>query len=332
MLKKAQRFTSAGAPRDLMDLLRSGMSIAELRALSPLEENAQKLVDQAVVRVGLERLTVVADILGAGLRFPLADPLSVMEVQWEQISKTGGAQRTMSPEARGEYQAPDRNIKRVPIYITTDDFSVNIRTLRASQRIGTPIDTTLVEDATRRVNEALEDAMINGTSLVSGGYSTPGLINAPNVNTFHYGGGEAWDVAGHDGNDILTDVLGMIAVMQGDNMFGPYNLYVNTTYGNKLNDDFKANSDLTIMQRLEQINVGGRNLRVVVADRIPADNTILVQMTSDVVDIIDGQRPTVVPWASPSGMTLFWMVMAIVVPRVKDTYDGTSGILVGSKS
>src|SRR6266542_6536096 len=106
-----QRFTTGAAPAHIAQaLLRSGLSIGELRALAPLEENAQNIVDKAVIEVGLERLVIAADVMAAGLTFPLTDPLSIMEVQWELISKTGGAQRTMTPSARGENQLPARTI------------------------------------------------------------------------------------------------------------------------------------------------------------------------------------------------------------------------------
>lgn len=332
-MKEALRYTSDAAPNHIAQaLLRSNLSIAGLRALSPFEENAQKIIDQAVVKVGLERLVVLADVLAEGLTFPITNPLSIMEVQWEQVSKAGGAQRTMHPQARGENQLPARRPKRIPVYLTTDDFSVGIRTFQMSQRIGTPIDTTLVEEATRRVNEALEDATLNGAGLTVEGYATPGILNAPNANHVQFGSGEAWDVAAHDGQDILEDVLKMIDAEQTDKKWGPYNLYVPTTYGNKLNEDFKANGDKTILQRLQELVVGGRNLRVKTADMLPANNVALVQMTSDVIDVITGQSPTVIPWTSIDGFTLFWMVMAIMIPRVRDDYEGQSGICIGNTS
>lgn len=328
MLKRFAAGASGGPDGFQQALLRANMSIPELRALSPLEDNAQKLVDKAVVEVGLERLTVFADVLAAGLTMPITDPLSVGEVQWEQISKAGGAQRTMNPSARGENEAQNRRVKRIPVYLTTDDFSIGIRTLRTSQRSGTPLDTSLVKEATRRVNEAFEDAIINGASIQVDGYTTPGLVNAPNAVTNAYSSNEAWTAAGHDGEDILADVLTAIGKLQAKKKYGPYNLYVGTSYGIKLMQDFKANSDITIMARLQEIQSGGRNLVVRVADQLPTDTTLLIQMTSDVVDIIDGQRPTVVPWTSADGFTLFWLVMGIMIPRVRDDYDGNSGICV----
>ncbi|CAB4190476.1 Encapsulating protein for peroxidase [uncultured Caudovirales phage] len=331
------RFGANNAPSNVSQaLLRSmagsgELSVAGLRALSPLSDKAQVMVDNAVVKVGLERLAVAADWLSKGLTHPLSDPLSVTQLEWESVSKTGGAQRTMSPSARGEDQQPDRTIKRLPIYLTTDDFSVNIRTLRMAQRLGTPLETSQVEDATRRVNESIEDAVINGSGLVAGGYQAYGILNEPNANTATLQATK-WTSA-VDGTAILADTLAMIAKAQADNKFGPYTLYVGTTIGNNLNGDFSTlKGDGTIMERLKRIVAGGRNLDIVVADRIPALKAVLVQTTSDVVEIVNGQAPTVIPWTSIDGFTLYWMVMGIMVPRVRSDYDGNSGIVIGTAS
>lgn len=328
----------------LRSLEQSGeLSIPALRALSPLSDKAQVLVDKAVVKVGLERLTFAADLMAAGLVYPLSDPLSVTQIEWESISKTGGAQRTMSPSARGENQLPARTINRLPIYLTTDDFSVGIRTLRMSQRTGQPLDLTLVEQATRRVNESIEDAAINGATTLDGqelkvgGYAAPGLLNAPNANTESLTAD--WtgsNTVGTTGPAMVNDVLNMVGKLQADKKFGPYNLYVGTNAGNLMEGDFKANTMGTIRQRIESIEVGGRKLQVRVADRMPNAATgtqcALVQMTSDVVELVTGQSPTVIPWTSLDGFTLYWLVMAIMVPRVRSDYDGNSGICLGVKS
>lgn len=303
------------------------LSIASLRALSPLSDKAQVLVDRAVLSVGLQRLVVAADVMAAGLTYPLTDPLSVTQLEWESISKTGGAQRTMNPSARGEFQLPNRTINRLPIYLTTDDFSLGIRTLKMSQRVGTPLDTTLVEQATRRVNEAIEDAMINGAGLNVGGYGAPGILNAPNANTYDIT--TNWNTT-ITGDAIRVDVMAMISLLQGDLKYGPYNLYVGTAYGNALTADFKANGDKSIIARLQEIQAGGRGLIIKVADQMPTTTVALVQMTDDVVQMVVGQPPTVIPWTSLDGFTLFWLVMAIMVQRVRSDYDGNSGIVVGS--
>jgi uncharacterized linocin/CFP29 family protein len=313
-----------------LDHLR-GMTFEEMRAASPLPRDSQMLIDQAVIRTGTDRLSVTADLIAEGLTYPLPNPLSVTEIYWESVSKTGGAFRTMSPEARGEYQLPARSPYRIPVYLTMDDFSLNIRTLLMSQRVGAPLDTTLVEEATRRVNEAIEDSVINGAGLQVGGNTAPGLLNAPNANTYTLGGN--WTT--RTGQQIVDDMLGMLTVMSGAGIrrFGPYNLYVPTAYGITLNRYFSdgvTTFPTTILSQIQQMQVGGRGINVRVADMLPANTVVLVQMSRDVIDIVDGQRPTVVPWTSPSGFTLFWTVMAVMIPRVKTDFDETSGIMIAT--
>lgn len=343
------RFT-AGSDRNpaqgalLRALERTGeLSIPALRALSPLSDKAQVLVDKAVINVGLERLVFAGDLLAAGLTYPISDPLSVTQLEWEQINKVGNAQRTMSPSARGENQLVDRKIKRLPIYLTTDDFSIGIRTLKMSQRVGQPLDTTLVEQATRRVNEAIEDAAINGTTTLdgqtlqqTGGYQAPGLLNAPNANAYTLTvDWTAANVIGTTGPAMLADLLAMIAKAQADFKYGPFNLYVGTSAGTVIESDFKVNTMGTIRERLESVTAGGRNVQVRVADRMPNASTgvqvALVQMTSDVAQMVTGQAPTVIPWTSLDGFTLYWLVMAIMIPRMRDDYDGNSGVVIGTK-
>lgn len=318
------------------------LSIPALRALSPLSDKAQVLVDKAVVEVGLERLVFAADLMAEGLTTPLDDPLSVMQLEWEQVSKVGYAQRTMSPSARGENQLIDRRVKRLPIYCTTDDFSVGIRTLKASQRVGTPLDTTQIKQATRRVNEAIEDASlfgattIDGSTLTVAGFSAPGLLTAPNANTQALSvDWTAANVVGTTGPAMVNDVLAAISKAQTDKKFGPFNLYIGTNAGNVIEGDFKVNTIGTIRERLENITAGGRNIRVRVADQMPNAATgnqfALVQMTSDVAEMVVGQPPTVIPWTSLDGFTLYWLVLAIMVQRVRDDYEGNSGIVIGVK-
>lgn len=320
-------------------------SIPGLRALSPLSDKAQVLVDDAVVSVGLERLQFAADLMAAGLTYPLADPLSVTQLEWDQESKVGGAMRVMSPSARGENQLTDRKHNRLPIYLTMEGFSLDIRTLKMSERVGQPLDTSLIKQATRRVNEAIEDAAINGATTADGqnlivaGYGAPGLLNAPNANSANTT--TDWTLTGTVGTDgpaRVVDVLAGISALQADKKFGPYNLYVGTSAGNAINQDFKANTMGTIRDRIESIEAGGRKIQVRVADRMPNTNSsgnvqfALVQMTDDVVQMVNGQPPTVIPWTSLDGFTLHWVIMAIMVQRVRSDYDGNSGVYLGLKS
>jgi hypothetical protein len=314
------------APRGLASTLLRCHSINEMRHLAPLPKDAQELIDRAVVQVGLDRLVLVADLMAEGLTFPIADPLSVMEVTWENEALIGHAIRTMQPSARGERQLPDRKIERIPIYATIDDFSFDSRLLRASQRAGTPIDVSMVAQATRRVNESIEDSAFNGAGITVTGNDAPGVLNAPGVNTETLTA--SWVTA--TGEQMLGDVLDMADELRDVRRFGPYNLYIPTAYGNSINADFKANSDKTIRMRLEELAYGGRNLRVRVADFLPDDTVVMLQMTSDIIDVITGQSPTAVSWQDGPGWQRFFAIISFTIPRVKVDYEGNTGIVVGT--
>lgn len=303
-------------------------SISEFRAAAPLPVDAQRMIDNAVVRVGRQRLVIVDDLLSAGLTFSLPNWLAVPTLYNEAIGEAGHAQRTMVPKARGERQIMDRTGVTIPIYATWDDFSFDIRSLLAAERVGSPLDTTHAEQAVRNVNEAFEDSVINGIDFNVAGNTVLGLIDS--TNTFAYASGEAWDVAGHTGEEILADVLSAIDVAVADGFYGPYNLYVPTTYGSKLNQDYKSATSGTIRERLEQIEAGGRGLNIRVADKMPANRVALVQMTSDVIDLVVGQTPTMVSWEDGPGWERFFVALGCIVPRIKVNSAGNYGVVIGN--
>ncbi|MFV2014001.1 MAG: hypothetical protein ACC656_01110, partial [Candidatus Heimdallarchaeota archaeon] len=55
-------------------------------------------------------------------------------------------------------------------------------------------------------------------------------------------------------------------------------------------------------------------------------NIIMVQLTSDTVDMINGMQPTPVQWESNGGFTVNFKVMAIMIPRIKSDAKGQCGI------
>jgi len=320
-------------------VLQGARNVADLRAATPLPPHAQELIDDSIVQVQLNKLQLVEDLLVEGLVKPLPNWLGVPTIFQRRQGRAGQAKRTMVPNTRGERQVIDEDGITIPIYVTWDDFSFDVRTIAAGNRAGYDIDTSHVQGATRNVNEAIEDQGINGLTDEDGnlvkiaGHQARGLLNAPNVNTYQYLGGatgRAWDDATKTGEHILADTNDMMEAAGASNYTGPYNLYINRAYGYKLNEDYKSATSGTIRARLEELEAGGRNLRIRVVDNMPADRVALVQMTSNVIDLIDGQRPANVGWEDLAGFEMFSLVMACMVVRVKDDYDGGSGIVVGN--
>ena len=161
----------------------------------------------------------VADLLAEGLTYNLPDPMSVPFLEWNSQNKVGTAQRSMSPSQRQEAKLPILLPGRVPIYITSDGFPLDIRLLKQSQRVGMPLDTSLIEQCARVVNEGIEDAAINGSSTIDGqdlvvaGYNCPGLLNAPNANTQSLTAAD-FAVATVNGTNVLAGVTAMVQKLQ----------------------------------------------------------------------------------------------------------------------
>lgn len=323
-----ERFLN-GDGGSLASALRAYGSVGEMRAATPLPVDAQRLIDKAVIEVGLDRLTIVEDLIAAKLVRPLPEWLSVMSLYQPTVGRAGHAQRSMKPLIRGERQVQDRGGRTIPIFCTGDNFSFEIREILAGKRAGTDLETSHVKGATRNVNEAFEDQAINGAGFNVNGNSAPGLLNAPNANTYAYIDGEAWTASGHSGEDIFADVQAMMALAAADGYPGPYNFYYPTAYGGKINTDYKAANNDSIVKRLRELEAGGRPINFRQADKLPANRTILVQMTDDVIDVVYGQAPTAVTW-SPNPYETRSNVLGCIIVRPKTNIEGGSGIVLGN--
>lgn len=317
-------------------LLEEMLDQEEFRAAAPLPERSQVVVDQAVISVGRQRLQFIEELRREGLVFNLPNAMSIPFLEQNMMgADVQATQRVMNPEARGEDQLPTISAGRLPIYITKDQFSLGIRELGASRRVGMPLDTTLIQMKTRGINEAIEDAGVNGATtldgnaLVVGGYSAPGLLTATNANTQALTLA-AWTGTSPVGATVQAEVNAMYAKEYGDFKRGPYTLFIPSGVDFAFNVDFKVNGNDSIRTRLQQNTTGGRPLRIVTLDMLPSTKVVLAQMTSDVMDLIDGFGPTVIPYTSATGLTFHNMIMAIQVPRFKTDASSNSGIVIGT--
>src|SRR6476469_6687663 len=108
-MKQEMRFTGAGCT-DLSGAIEralsmpGGLTIENLRSpgfraleqhladdgfrtLAPLPDNAQRIIDDSIVEVGMDRLTLMADVMAAGLTFNLTDPLSITQIDCLSTNK-----------------------------------------------------------------------------------------------------------------------------------------------------------------------------------------------------------------------------------------------------
>lgn len=309
-------------------LLANGMNPNALRVNSLLRKDEWIMMDRAVVTTARERLVGVADLMGRGLSLNVPNAMGTLIVQHQTQSETIAAELSMDGVTRGNYDNLTFDLVSTPLPIVHRDFQLTARHLQASRNGGIPLDVSNVEEATREVVTKLEDILFNG--VTSGGLhgfgnhqaQLFGYTNRTGRNTVTLS--QNWNASGKTGAEILADVLAMIQAAHDDRMYGPYMLYVPSAYWTPLFDDFKANSDKTIMQRIKEIP---GIIDVKVSDRLIGNNVILVQMTRDVVDMLDGIQPMVVQWEEQGGMVINFKVMAIMVPRIKLDHGGRCGVV-----
>ena len=324
----AQGGTVSGHGSVAEKLIANNMDVSSLRTNAVLRKDEWEQLDTALITVARERLTAAADLMDRGLVFNIPNGMGTTIVQHETVSEMTEAQVSMDGVTKGENDRVLFSLVSTPLPIIHHDFQISARVLAASRTLGAALDTTQVEEAMRQVAETTESMVLNGYSggdLLGFGSSSAqifGYTNRTDRNTFTIS--TDWDADSITGSDILADVLGMISAAHSDRMFGPYILYVATNYWVKLQDDFKANSDKTILNRI--LEIAGIEA-VKPADKLSNDTVLLVQMVRSNVDMVVGMQPTTVEWESQGGMMMMFKVMSIMVPRVKLDHNGRSGIV-----
>lgn len=304
-------------------LMANGLNINALRTNDVLRKEEWLLFDRTVIDVARPRLIAVSDLMSRNLRVPIADAMGITVVQHETSSDMSAADINMTGLAEGERDRLVFNPVNTPLPIIHKDFHLSVRNLHSGRRIGQPLDTTMAAVAARKVADAAEAMVFNGATVVAGGGTIYGYKNHPSRNT----GSTTtdWDLTSTTGEVILADLMAMIAKAVADNMFGPYVIYLSTGSYVRLLGDFKAASDKSILSRLLEVPE-------IIAIRATTQvatgaEVVLTQMTSDVVDWLDGLQPTTVMWETHGGMMINFKVMMIGAPRVKSDAEGRSGVV-----
>ena len=290
-----------------------------------LRKDEWKAIDDAVVQVQRERLIGIQDLVSAGLTYSLNNPMASTVLEFEKMDDPGEAQMDMDGINRGPNARPRYSLAYLPIPIIHSDFQFNSRVLAASRTRGDPIDVTQSENASRRVAEYLENLLFTDTAYSFGTGTIYSYLSHPD--RISYTLNNAWTGSTVTGEDIVVDVNTMKQKMIDNQFFGPYVIYVPTGYETALDEDYVTNYPKTIRQRIMEIN----NIQgIKVADHLAADTVIMVQMTSNVVRLVDGMANTSVQWESEGGMALNFKVMSIRVPQIRSDINGACGVVHAS--
>lgn len=304
-------------------LLANNMDTGALRTNDLLRKDEWKQLDDAVVQIARIRLVGVGDLIRRNLVYNLTNGLGTTVLEYEDISDMEAAEMNMDAITRGEKDRIEYSINYLPLPVIHKEFSINIRTLNSSRRLGQPLDTTQATVASRKVSEKVEDVLFNGASSYAfGGGIIYGYTDFPQRNTVTLS--QQWTASGKTGMEIIDDGRAMKQASIDAKHYGPWKMYVPTNYETILDDDAKAESDRTVRQRI--LDIAGIE-EVSVADKLAAHNVLLVEMSPETIRMVIGLQVQTVEWTTEGGFVTHFKVLTIMVPQPRADQDGQCGIV-----
>jgi hypothetical protein len=258
-----------------------------------------------------------------GLTTPVSNAMGKTFYQYEKDTEMGDADISLDGISQTGSDQTDIAADGLPLYILHKDFHIGLRRLAASRNSGEPVDTTSIRKAGRRIAELAEYILFQGTSKKWAQKGVYGYTTHPDRNTGAFDGTKNWADSTKAGSSYLTDVLTMKAALEGDRAFGPYMIYVDTLASTKLDNDFKSYVSQSIRERILSVDgIAG----ITVADQMPANTVVMVQMTKDVVELIEGEPLQTVQWEVSGGFRINFKAFQIQVPLIRSDAQLRSGI------
>lgn len=283
-------------------------------------------VDEAVVKAAKPVLRAVGDLRAAGLVKNI-NGMATPVLAYEMIGDITKATMSMDGLREGEKDVPNLDIAYLPIPILHKDVSFSARQLAIAGQGNNPfdLDTDTLEMAARRVAEEAEELLIGTLGSYSfGGGTIYGYTNYPGRATKTM---TLPTAAGWSPEVFVDETLDMIQSLKDKFRPGPYMMYVSSNWNKALNSDYSStyNGD-TLRSRMQKVDdiTAVRQL-----DYLTGYQVLLVQMTSDVIRMINGMDIRTVQWPEKGGMEICFKVMAILVPQIRTDIRSNAGIAHG---
>jgi uncharacterized linocin/CFP29 family protein len=277
-----------------------------------LREDQTREIEEALTRVARRDLVATARLRAAGLTSPLAKGIGATTFEFDRVSPVGEATQGMSILNLGDRDLVTFARTAIPVPVTASQFRMDARHQAAGRGMGEPVDVTNVEEHTRAVAEKLDDTLTNGSAVVLGGNGLPGYTNFSSRSQHSFSDGP-WTTASAL-SAAVTDVLAMRQALRNNGFSGPYDLHLPSNFDGVIDEDYKAESDRTLRERLQAID-GVSN--IFVNPSLADSNVLLVQMTRSVVQMAVGQDITVVTWDEMGGLAGNWAILAVLTYALK---------------
>jgi hypothetical protein len=199
-----------------------------------------------------------------------------------------------------------------------------------SQKQGSPLDSSLAEDAAFQVGDLLEDVFLNGrsTSLIYKAAPLYGLLDFPGTQNPTIGA--AWDASGKTGVQIIEDVLEMILTSTTEKYYGPWALFIPDAWRTVLNRRCYDNDARNVKEVILAID---GVVSCLVAPKLPTNTPLLINLSPQTVQVADGMPIASIPWEGPAPYEdLHNKVIGMRLPRLGQDYNGNCGIVKGTVS
>jgi hypothetical protein len=288
-----------------------------------LKQEWQQL-DAKVIDVARRRLRFVQMLEASGCTINLASGLGVTEYEWQTMVSNGNPRLTMDGLKQGETNKPVFGLDSIPIPMICDNWNLNLRFLETSRRKGMPMDTTLAGSIALSISDYTENMFINGTgNFTVGGKTLYGLFDTPVALTDTYSA--PWDDADTTGQQILNDVNKAIKKANDVHHFGPFKLLLPQKYQAKMGDDFKANGDKTIKQRILELDaISG----IEYTEFVTTDKWALLELNVENIAVVNGMDIRNFEQQVLGGWSTEHMVAMIKVPLFRADALGQTGLVI----
>lgn len=312
-------------------------------------------LDTEIVKASREPLQAWEDLVGANSVGGF-NAYGKLTMEYQAMSDPGEAVVDLDMMTAGRHDSPLFTLRSHPLPITHSDFWYPDRFLEVSGNSGEKLDSVSGEAAGRRVAESIEDQTIGNVTGVTYGTVASGNYAAHEGTSTLYGytnftyratKNNVTVPTGANPQATVSDVLAAIQTLRTNKYYGPFVLYFSQAWAQFLANDYAftngsnwaTNPSQTLMDRLKAIPEI-QDVRVLNRWTAPAligggTGTyafLLVQMTSNVAQGVNGQAITTLMWESLGGMRKNFKVWAIQVPRLKAEYNQKTGILHAATS
>jgi hypothetical protein len=284
-------------------------------------------IDKAVREVAVNELRLVKDLVDKGLTYDIPNGLGKTVMEWQRMSRAGKAQMSMDGLQRGESDRPVYDLVGMPLPILFAEFHISMRELEASRNSGAGVDTDMIKQDMRQLNEELEKMVVGVSTLTLpfGGYSIYGYKNHPSRETYTL---TAPTAGGWTGGTLVTQLIAMRQLLYNNNQMGPYTIYLAPNWMPYLDEDFSATKNSnTLRQRITAIDLFPT---VRIANYLSNYDIIMVDMKEQTVRLVTGLNWTTIQYKSLDEMEAGFKIIGIKVPQIRADYEGQIGLVHGS--